>query len=149
MGRPLWRRRLRRQARHADRDAGGWPEHYAPRGVNGPIDDLLFPINHGVLYYPGYDVLPSFVVYRADKLDEAGFSDSAEALRERMRSFATTAPIAYRQQNGGDYLIPSMQLCPELGDPGATGFALHVDAGMSASRTPTAASITGVRRSRA
>lgn len=23
--------------------AGGWEEHYAARGVNGPIDDLLFP----------------------------------------------------------------------------------------------------------
>lgn len=38
--------------------AGGWEEHYSGRGVNGPIDDLLFPINHGILYYPGYDVLP-------------------------------------------------------------------------------------------
>jgi NAD(P)H dehydrogenase (quinone) len=106
--------------------AGGWAEHYAPRGVNGPIDDLLFPINHGILYYPGYDVLPPFVVYRTDKLDEAGFAPIAEDLRERMRSFATTKPIAYRQQNGGDYLIPSMQLRPELGDPDAAGFALHV-----------------------
>lgn len=109
--------------------AGGWAEHYAPRGVNGPIDDLLFPINHGILYYPGYDVLPPFVVYSADKLDEAGFGPIAEALRERMRSFATSATIAYRQQNGGDYLIPAMQLHPELGDPGAAGFALHIDAG--------------------
>ena len=25
----------------------------------------------------------------------------------------------------GDYLIPGMQLRPELGDPGASGFALH------------------------
>src|SRR5579859_6193123 len=48
--------------------AGGWAEHYAPRGVNGPIDDLLFPIQHGILYYPGYQVLPPFVVYRADGL---------------------------------------------------------------------------------
>jgi len=119
--------------------AGGWSEHYAPRGVNGPIDDLLFPINHGILYYPGYDVLPPFVVYRADKLDDAGFAPIAEDLRERMRTFATTTPIAYRRQNGGDYLIPSMQLRPELGDPGAAGFALHVDAGRSASRTPIAA----------
>jgi putative NADPH-quinone reductase len=31
---------------------GGWEEHYSARGVNGPIDDLLFPVNHGVLYYP-------------------------------------------------------------------------------------------------
>lgn len=29
--------------------AGGWEEHYSARGVNGPIDNLLFPINHGIL----------------------------------------------------------------------------------------------------
>lgn len=77
--------------------------------------------------YPGYDVLPPFVVYSADRLDEAGFEPAAERLRERMRTLATEPPIPYRQQNGGDYLIPSMQLRPGLGDPGATGFALHVD----------------------
>jgi NAD(P)H dehydrogenase (quinone) len=109
--------------------AGGWEEHYAARGVNGPIDDLLFPINHGILYYPGYDVLPPFVVYRVDRLDEADFEPLARRLRERMRTLATTPPIQYRQQNGGDYLIPSMQLRPDLGDPGATGVALHVDGG--------------------
>lgn len=106
--------------------AGGWEEHYSPRGVNGPIEDLLFPINHGILYYPGYDVLPPFVVYRTDRFDEAAFSRAAESLRGRMRTLATTAPIAYRRQNGGDYLIPSMQLRPGLGDAGASGFALHV-----------------------
>ena len=109
--------------------AGGWAEHYAPRGVNGPIDDLLFPINHGILYYPGYDVLPPFVVYRVDRFDEAAFKAVATSLRERMRTLATTAPIPYRRQNGGDYLIPSMQLRPGLGDPRASGFALHVDDG--------------------
>jgi NAD(P)H dehydrogenase (quinone) len=44
-----------------------------------------------------------------------------------MRRLATTVPIAFRQQNGGDYLIPTMQLRPGLGDPAATSFALHVD----------------------
>lgn len=107
--------------------AGGWEEHYAVRGVNGPIDDLLFPINHGILYYPGYDVLPPFVAYGVDRLDEAGFGTVAERLRERMRTLATTPPIPYRQQNGGDYLIPSMQLRPGLGDLGVTGFALHAN----------------------
>jgi len=105
--------------------AGGWEEHYTPRGINGPIDDLLFPINHGILYYPGYDVLPPFVVYKVDRLEEAGFEPVAERLRDRMRTLATTPPIPYRRQNGGDYLIPSMNLRPELGDSGATGFALH------------------------
>jgi NAD(P)H dehydrogenase (quinone) len=116
--------------------AGGWEEHYAPRGVNGQIDDLLFPINHGILYYPGYDVLPPFVVYRVDRLDESGFEPIAERLRERMRTLATTPPIPYRQQNGGDYLIPSMNLRPELSEQGTTGFALHLNgAGADGSRS--------------
>lgn len=105
--------------------AGGWEEHYAPRGVNGPMDDLLFPINHGILYYPGYDVLPPFVTYSVDRLDEAGFEIVAERLRERMRTLETMHPIPYRRQNGGDYLIPSMQLRPELGGPATGGFGLH------------------------
>lgn len=107
--------------------AGGWEEHYAARGINGPIDDLLFPIQHGILHYPGFDVLPPFIAYRVDRLDDAGFAVLAESLRERMRTLATTAPIPYRRQNGGDYLIPSLQLRPELGVPGAGGFGLHID----------------------
>ena len=107
--------------------AGGWVEHYSARGINGPIEDLLFPINHGILYYPGYQVLPPFVVYKADRLGEADFERVAEQLRVRMRTLATTPPIPYRQQNGGEYLIPTMQLRPGLGDPGAEGFKLHVE----------------------
>jgi NAD(P)H dehydrogenase (quinone) len=67
------------------------------------------------------------VAYRADRLDEAGFTEVAEGLRERMRTIGTVSSIPYRQQNGGDYLIPSMQLRPGLGDPAASGFALHLD----------------------
>jgi NAD(P)H dehydrogenase (quinone) len=104
---------------------GGWEEHYSARGINGPIDDLLFPINHGVLYYPGYDVLPAFVAHRVDRLDAAGFQMTAERLRERMRTLASTAPIPYRRQNGGDYLIPGLQLRPGLEEPGTASFALH------------------------
>ncbi|WP_420135163.1 NAD(P)H-dependent oxidoreductase [Rhodopseudomonas sp.] len=113
---------------------GGWEPHYGARGVNGPIGDLLFPIHHGILFYPGYDVLPPFVVYQTGRLDEAGFEATAEQLRERMRTLATTPPIPYRRQNGGDYLIPSMELRPGLGAPSRTGFALHLrdeDAGSS------------------
>ncbi|HEU0149181.1 MAG TPA: NAD(P)H-dependent oxidoreductase, partial [Bradyrhizobium sp.] len=107
---------------------GGWEEHYSARGINGPIDDLLFPINHGILFYPGFDVLPPFVAHRVNRLDEAGFAVIAERLRERMGSLFSAKPIPYRKQNHGDYAIPSMQLRPELGDPGALGFALHVEA---------------------
>lgn len=109
--------------------AGGWEDHYSARGINGPIDDLLFPINHGILHYPGFSVLPPFVAYRVDRLDDQGFDLLEASLRKRMRELPTTAPIAYRQQNGGDYLIPSMKLRPELGDRQTAGFALHVASG--------------------
>ncbi|MBP2298946.1 NAD(P)H-dependent oxidoreductase [Azospirillum picis] len=105
--------------------AGGWEEHYSARGINGPIEDLLFPINHGILFYPGFEVLPPFVAYQADRLDDAGFERVAAGLRERMRTLATTPPIPYRRQNDGDYLIPAMTLRPGLGGPTAAGFALH------------------------
>ena len=107
--------------------AGGWPEHYSARGVNGPIDDLLFPINHGILYYPGFDVVPPFVVYRADRMSEAEFEATSMRLRERMRTLVATAPIPYRRQNGGDYVIPAMELRPRLETDGASGFSLHLN----------------------
>jgi NAD(P)H dehydrogenase (quinone) len=107
--------------------AGGWEDHYSDRGVNGPIDDLLFPINHGILFYPGYQVLPPYVVYRVDRFSQVDFEAAAEQLRERMRTIETIAPIPFRKQNGGDYFIPSMKLKPGLEGSGASGFSLHVD----------------------
>jgi NAD(P)H dehydrogenase (quinone) len=106
--------------------AGGWEEHYTVRGVNGFIDDLLFPIQHGILFYPGYDVLPPFVLYRADRMGSADFEAAAERLRGRMQTIADTPPIPFRSQNGGDYIIPSMQLRPGVEHPHAAGFDLHL-----------------------
>ena len=105
--------------------AGGWAPHYSARGINGPIEDLLFPINHGILYYPGFEVLPSFLLYQADRLSDADYATACEALRERMRNLAQIDPIPYRRQNDGDYLIPSCELRPELGTS-ERGFGLHL-----------------------
>ncbi|KAI1082444.1 Flavodoxin-like protein [Whalleya microplaca] len=104
---------------------GSWREHFSARGICGPIDDLLFPINHGVLYYTGFEVLPSFVVYRADTLNDGTFQITADELRQRLRTLSATTPIAYRRQNGGDYEIPSLTLKPGLEDASTMGFSLH------------------------
>ncbi|MGO4261861.1 NAD(P)H-dependent oxidoreductase [Lysobacter sp. TAB13] len=109
--------------------AGGWEEHYGPRGINGPIDDMLFPINHGVLHYPGFEVMPSFVVYRTDRMGEDQFAGVRERLIQRLDGLWTDVPIAFRQQNAGDYEVPSMTLRPGLEPAGTQGFALHVAAG--------------------
>ena len=105
--------------------AGGWRAHYGARGINGPIEDLLFPINHNILYYPGAAVLPPYVVYRADQLPREAFPAIAAELRARMRGLFSDPPIAYRRQNGGDYTIPDCQLHEGREAPGTSGFALH------------------------
>lgn len=106
--------------------AGGWEPHYGARGVNGPIDDLLFPIQHGTLYYPGFDVLPPFVIYRTSRMDEARYASICSELGQRLDDLWTTPPIPFRPQNAGDYLIPELTLRPEIA-PDRTGFAAHIE----------------------
>jgi len=107
---------------------GGWATHYEPRGVNGPIEDLLFPIHHGILYYPGFQVLPPFVTYRIGRgqVDETKYSKIVEDLGKRIDDLWTTKPIPFRPQNAGDYEIPALTLRDELA-PGEAGFAVHVN----------------------
>jgi len=105
---------------------GGYASHYAPRGINGAIDDILFPIQHGILFYPGFEVLPPHVIYRADRCDPAAFAVAAEAWGQRLDALWTTTPIRFRKQNGGDYLPhPDLTLRPELA-PGQSGAGVHV-----------------------
>ena len=103
---------------------GGWGSHYTPRGINGPMDELLFPIHHGILYYPGFDVLPPFVVHRTDKVDAAAYERITGELGERLDTLWTTDPIPFRPQNGGDYEIPALTLREHIA-PGRAGFGIH------------------------
>lgn len=118
--------------------AGGWESHYAERGINGPIDDLLFPITHGVLHFPGFTVLPSYVLYRVHKMDAAWLAQIENELGTRLDALWTQVPIPYRMQNRGDYEIPALTLKPGLEAPGQQGFGLHADAGHEARMRKTA-----------
>lgn len=105
---------------------GGPESHYSARGINGPIDDLLFPMQHGVLYYPGVEVLPPFVLHGVDRMGVEEFPEVAKAWEERLLTLESTEPIAFRRQNFGDYEIPSLHLKEGLEPAGRTGFGLHV-----------------------
>ncbi|NKL23903.1 NAD(P)H-dependent oxidoreductase [Rhizobium leguminosarum] len=82
---------------------GGRMAHYGPRGVNGAIDDLLWPIQHGVLYYPGFDVLPPTVFYEVNRAEPDAVETMAKTFVERLLNASTTEPIPFIPQNGGDY----------------------------------------------
>lgn len=105
---------------------GGRAPHYSERGVNGALDDLLFPIHHGVLFYPGMEVLPPFTAYQADRLKADEWHPVAEAFKARLDGLFTDAPIAFRKQNGGHY-DGQQVLKPGLGQ-GASGTRIHVHA---------------------
>ena len=104
---------------------GGWESHYGPRGINGPIEDLLFPIHHGILHYPGFDVLPPVLVYRTGRVDATRHTSITSELAARLDRLWTDSPIPFRKQNAGDYSIPALELDSDLA-PGRAGFGVHV-----------------------
>jgi NAD(P)H dehydrogenase (quinone) len=105
--------------------AGGPPEDYGPRGINGPMDQLLFPLTHGALFYPGMDVLPIHPVYGAAHIATAAeVEDVKEAWRCRVRRLFEDAPIPFRSQNGGGY--PDRHTLGDNVAPGQNGLLAHI-----------------------
>lgn len=92
---------------------GGWESHYSARGINGPIDDVLFPIQHGILYYPGFDVLPPFVIYQTHRMDDAFRGNARRARPASGRTRHDTADSVSPAKRG------------RLRDPGADAEAGH------------------------
>lgn len=102
---------------------GARPSSFGPRGIHGHIDDVLFPLHHAIFWYTGMEALPPLVVYGADRLDEDGAAPYARELRDRMRELATTEPLSFRHEAGGDY-DEDLVLKPHLA-PGLSGNAAH------------------------
>ena len=103
---------------------GGPAEDYSPRGINGPLEQLLFPITHGSLYFPGFDVLPTFAVYGTGHLTAVGADAAKEAWRSRLETLFEEEPIPFRPQAGGDY-TPAHELRSSVA-AGQTGIMAHI-----------------------
>jgi NAD(P)H dehydrogenase (quinone) len=74
---------------------GGPPTIYSPRGLNGDIDTLLFPIQHGMLYFVGFDVLPPFVAWAVARSTPEQRQEYLRAYGERLKNWRTTTPISF------------------------------------------------------
>ena len=104
---------------------GGPAADYGSRGINGPIDQLLFPLTHGALFYPGMDVLPTHTVYGAAHITTAAEVEVVkEAWRGRVERLFKDAPIPFRLQNSGDYL-DRHSLRDDIA-PGQSGLLAHI-----------------------
>lgn len=103
---------------------GGPAVDYGPRGINGPLDQLLFPLTHGTLFFTGMEVLPTQAVYGTGR-PALGAIDSAKAAwRARLRGLFDEAPLAFRPQNGGDY--PDGHVLADDVAPHRTGLLAHL-----------------------
>ncbi|HZE41273.1 MAG TPA: NAD(P)H-dependent oxidoreductase [Stackebrandtia sp.] len=74
-----------------------------PRGIHGDIDDLLFPLHHGILWYSGIAALEPFVVDGTARFGDTEYALHVKRLRERLENLDGDPAIAYRHQEGGDY----------------------------------------------
>lgn len=104
--------------------AGGREPAFGARGVHGFIDHVLFPVQHGTLWYTGVSVMPPLVIYGAHRIDRETFTNMAGELRDRLDTLHTTAPIAFRLQNSDDY-EDDLTLKPHVA-PDASGFDAHL-----------------------
>ena len=74
---------------------GGGPTIYSPRGLNGEMDTLLFPIQHGMFYFLGFDVLPPFVAWSVARSSQDQREEYLRAYAERLREWQTSETIAF------------------------------------------------------
>ena len=74
---------------------GGVSSMYSERGLNGPIADILFPINHGMLYFIGFTVIEPFLVHAPLRMADAERTSALEHYRQRVVGLATARTLSY------------------------------------------------------
>jgi NAD(P)H dehydrogenase (quinone) len=94
-----------------------------PRGIHGDVNDLLFPLQHGILWYAGIAVVPPLLIDGANRLTDCDYDLAAKQLQERLGSLPTESTIPFRYQDRGDY-DEDLVLQPGLA-AGQSGLGVH------------------------
>jgi NAD(P)H dehydrogenase (quinone) len=90
---------------------GGPDFMYSPLGRNGDMDKILFPIQHGILYFCGFEVLPPFVAYSPAHASPEQRDAMLKNYGKRLATLETLQPIAFHPTHHFD---ERMQLKPEF-----------------------------------
>lgn len=74
----------------------GAPAHMMREdGINGDLEAILFPLNHGVLYFCGFAVLPPFVVHSPARMSDTQRAGELERYARHLRALDEFEPIRY------------------------------------------------------
>lgn len=106
---------------------GASEKSLGPRGISGDINDFLFPVTYGVLWYTGIAPLRPHVIHGSNRVSPEDYARMETALAARLSGLATDAPLPFRTQNGGDY-DDELVLKPGLGGD-REGIALRLREG--------------------
>ncbi|WP_163513182.1 NAD(P)H-dependent oxidoreductase [Fodinicola acaciae] len=101
--------------------AGSPATALGPRGINGDLEELLFPLLHGTLWYAGMAPLAPLLVPGADR--PTNYHQTAAKLRDRLIRLPDEEPLPYRHQDSDDY-DENLVLCDDLAT-GESGLSVH------------------------
>ena len=68
---------------------GGTAELYSHGGMYAPLDSILYPIQHGILGFVGFNVLQPFVVHAPSRISAAERAAALASYRARILSAAS------------------------------------------------------------
>jgi NAD(P)H dehydrogenase (quinone) len=74
---------------------GGRLTMYTEIGINGDINSILYPINHGILRFVGFDVLPPFTAFGISQIDDERRKGYLEEYKDRLLLIEGTPSISY------------------------------------------------------
>ena len=74
---------------------GGPAPIYSEHGLNGPIASILFPINHGILYFTGFTVIEPFLVHAPVRKSDQERAAELARYRGRVLALDAAPTIAY------------------------------------------------------
>lgn len=76
---------------------GGAAAMFGQAGLSGPIEQILFPVHHGMLAFTGFRVVQPFVVYAPARMPEAERNAQLERYRSTVLSLEQAPTIDYPQ----------------------------------------------------
>jgi NAD(P)H dehydrogenase (quinone) len=88
---------------------GGPASLYSANGLNGSTASILFPINHGMLYFTGFSVVEPFIVHAPVRIDDTKRGAELDRYRHRVLGLFDAPTINYPKlaDYGPDFVLKS------------------------------------------
>lgn len=94
---------------------GGSAEAYSRIGAYGPLETVLFPIQHGILGFVGFRVVDPFVVHAPSRMNADERTVCLARYRDRVLNIATSATIPRPDMSRYDGLVLKRELRNDRG----------------------------------